>query len=187
MRNRHTQNRKLFWACLQCRDMEKSQRFLMQQARPRSYDKNEPSSPGLASPFQGQHPLKRSAKLEMEERLINLVQGYLQLYNLSSSYYYDTKRRNNAWRYYMCIPRFWLLSNNRRDSRATSQAPWIKGWKRHSWCFRHNIWAAPKASEWTICTWPRHGNNKQLGSKCSVSLQTIENLPKVSVMAVSAH
>ena len=31
--------------------------------------------------------------------------------------------------------RFWLLSNGGRDSRATSEAPWMKGWKQHSWRF----------------------------------------------------
>ncbi len=36
--------------------------------------------------------VERSAKLKMEEQLIILVQGYLQLYDLSGSHYFDTNR-----------------------------------------------------------------------------------------------
>ncbi len=89
--------------------------------------------------------VERSVKLKIKDQL---TPGHPGLYDLSSSYYFDTNRRKNARRYissdlgitgehddscfYIMLHyvhwynRFWLLSNSRRDSTAASQVPWIK-------------------------------------------------------------
>lgn len=40
-----------------------------------------------------------------------------------------------------------MLISTSRNSSETYRAPWIKGWKRHGWCFtcvfRRNIWTTP--------------------------------------------
>ncbi|KAG1955367.1 hypothetical protein F2P79_008459 [Pimephales promelas] len=35
----------------------------------------------------------------MEERLIIAVQGFPEIYDLSSPHYFDTNKRHNAWRH----------------------------------------------------------------------------------------
>lgn len=86
----------VFWARPWCMQMEL---FQMQQARCIS-------STRLASPFPSKDVTtsERLARLRIEGRLIILVQGYQELYDLSSSSYFDTDSRNNAWRYTISEP-----------------------------------------------------------------------------------
>ncbi len=58
----------------------------------------------------------------MEEQLIIAVQGFPELYDLSSPHYFDSNKRNNAE-----STADGLLSNDRRLPSATARALWKKG------------------------------------------------------------